>query len=126
MEKSAQTSLDSQEGSSTLLPIAEQEICSDCKTAAAGSTAGGQTDASAAKIQKEESLEEKQSCLCAPAGQIPKYGIAYDFVGDLPQVRAWSTVLFSGVSTETLTTCHSSLVPSVKYRWTGRNRRSAR
>lgn len=85
MEKSAQTSLDSQEGSSTLLPIAEQDICSDCKTAAAASTAGGQTDASAAKIQKEESLGEKQSCLCAPAGQIPKYGIAYDFVGDLPQ-----------------------------------------
>ncbi|XP_078131661.1 uncharacterized protein KIAA0232 homolog [Sander vitreus] len=85
MEKSAQTSLDSQEGSSTLLPIAEQEICLDCKTAAAAPTAGGQTDVSVGKIQKEESSGEKQSCLSAPAGQIHKYGIAYDFVGDVPE-----------------------------------------
>ncbi|XP_034066496.1 uncharacterized protein KIAA0232 homolog isoform X1 [Gymnodraco acuticeps] len=85
MEKSAQTSLDSQEGSSTLLPIAEQEICLDCKTAEAASTAGGQTDVSVGKIQKKESSEEKQSCFSATAGQIPKYGIAYDFVGDVPE-----------------------------------------
>uniref|UniRef100_A0A3Q3EAW8 KIAA0232 n=1 Tax=Labrus bergylta TaxID=56723 RepID=A0A3Q3EAW8_9LABR len=62
MEKSAQTSLDSQEGSSTLLPIAEQEICLDCKTAAAASTAGGETGVSVCKIQKEESSGEKESC----------------------------------------------------------------
>lgn len=88
MEKSAQTSLDSQEGSSTLLPIAEQEICLDCETAAAAaSSAGGEADASADKIHTEESSSEKQSCICASAGQIPKYGIAYDFVGDVPEVR---------------------------------------
>ncbi|CAN9509697.1 unnamed protein product [Ophioblennius macclurei] len=85
MEKSAQTSLDSQEGSSTLLPIAEQEICSDCKTAAAAPSAGAPPDISAGKVQKEESAGEKQSCICSPAGQIPKYGIAYDFVGHVPE-----------------------------------------
>ncbi|XP_024917323.1 uncharacterized protein KIAA0232 homolog [Cynoglossus semilaevis] len=85
MEKSAQTSLDSQEGSSALLPIAEQEICLDCKTAEAA-IAGGQMDVSVSKIQKVESSGEKQSCLCAPASQIPKYGIAFDFVGDVPEL----------------------------------------
>lgn len=85
MEKSAQTSLDSQEGSSTLLPIAEQESGLSCKTAAAASSMTGQTDVG--EIQHEESPEEKQSGLCSPAAQIPKYGIAYDYVGDLPQVR---------------------------------------
>uniref|UniRef100_A0A3B3ZHL0 Uncharacterized protein n=1 Tax=Periophthalmus magnuspinnatus TaxID=409849 RepID=A0A3B3ZHL0_9GOBI len=83
MEKSAQTSLDSQEGSSTLLPIAEQEICPDFTTAAA--TGGGHVDTSVLKMTKEESLGEKQSSLCAPTSHIPKYGIAYDFVGDLPE-----------------------------------------
>ncbi|KAK5613310.1 hypothetical protein CRENBAI_023994 [Crenichthys baileyi] len=80
MEKSAQTSLDSQEGSSTLLPIAEQESGLSCKTAAAASSTGRQMDVG--KIQQEESSEEKQSHLCSPAGQIPKCGIAYDYVGD--------------------------------------------
>ncbi|XP_017277571.1 uncharacterized protein KIAA0232 homolog [Kryptolebias marmoratus] len=83
MEKSAQTSLDSQEGSSTLLPIAEQESCLNCETATAASSAGEQTDVD--KIQKEKMSEEKQSCLCSPAGQIPKYGIAYDYVGDVSE-----------------------------------------
>ncbi|XP_015248720.1 PREDICTED: uncharacterized protein KIAA0232 homolog [Cyprinodon variegatus] len=81
MEKSAQTSLDSQEGSSTLLPIAEQESGLSCKTAA--SSAGGQADVD--RTQPEESSEPKQSNLCSPAGQIPKYGIAYDYVGDMPE-----------------------------------------
>lgn len=86
MEKSAQTSLDSQEGSGTLLPIAEQEICLDCKTAAAAaSTAGGPTEVSVGKVQKEESSGGKQSCLSAPAEQFPKYGMAYDFAGDVPE-----------------------------------------
>ncbi|CAG5929519.1 unnamed protein product [Menidia menidia] len=85
MEKSAQTSLDSQEGSCALLPIAEQEICLDCKTTAAASSAGGQTDAPVSKVPKEESLGEKQSCSCSPAGQISKFGVAYDFVGDAPE-----------------------------------------
>ncbi|MED6264026.1 hypothetical protein CHARACLAT_010404 [Characodon lateralis] len=80
MEKSAQTSLDSQEGSSTLLPIAEQESGLSCKTAAAASSTGRQMDVG--KIQQDESSEEKQSHLCSPAGQIPKCGIAYDYVGD--------------------------------------------
>lgn len=90
MEKSAQTSLDSQEGSSTLLPIAEQEICLDCKTAAAVTSAGGQTDTSVTKIQKDESSGEKRFCSCSPTGHIPKYGIAYDFIGDVSEVSLYS------------------------------------
>lgn len=85
MEKSAQTSLDSQEGSGALLPIAEQEICLDCKMAAAASTASGRMDVPADKIHKEESCIEKETCVCAAAGQIPKYGITYDFVGELQE-----------------------------------------
>ncbi|XP_034020320.1 uncharacterized protein KIAA0232 homolog isoform X2 [Thalassophryne amazonica] len=85
MEKSAQTSLDSQEGSSTLLPIAEQETCLDCKPAAVASATSGHTDISFSKIQKEESSGETWSLCTAPASQIPKYGIAYDFVGDVPE-----------------------------------------
>lgn len=84
MEKSAQTSLDSQEGSSNLLPISEQESCLNCEMAMAASSAGEQTDVD--KIQTEETSAEKQSCLCSPASHIPKYGIAYDYVGDVPEV----------------------------------------
>ncbi|XP_057711954.1 uncharacterized protein KIAA0232 homolog [Corythoichthys intestinalis] len=69
MEKSAQTSLDSQEGPGVLLPIAEQERCSDCQTE-------GQVSP-----QKEESPGGKQTYL----GQLPKYRIAYDFVGNVPE-----------------------------------------
>ncbi|XP_037531156.1 uncharacterized protein KIAA0232 homolog isoform X2 [Nematolebias whitei] len=83
MEKSAQTSLDSQEGSNTLLPIPEQKSCLNCETATAASSAGEHTDVG--KTQEEETSGEKQSCLCSPAGQIPKYGIAYDYVGDMPE-----------------------------------------
>ncbi|KAJ8008061.1 hypothetical protein DPEC_G00100860 [Dallia pectoralis] len=86
MEKSAQTSLDSQEGSSTLLPISEQEICLDCATAAAARatlTASGQMDVPVDKIQKEESCSEKEACKCATAGLSPTYGETYDFVEDL-------------------------------------------
>ncbi|KAK6292210.1 hypothetical protein J4Q44_G00379950 [Coregonus suidteri] len=87
MEKSAQTSLDSQEGSSTLLPIAEQEICLDCEMAAAVGaatlTASGRMDVPVNKIQKEESCREKEACKCAAAGQSPTYGKTYDFIEDL-------------------------------------------
>ncbi|XP_041754984.2 uncharacterized protein KIAA0232 [Coregonus clupeaformis] len=91
MEKSAQTSLDSQEGSSTLLPIAEQEICLDCEMAAAAaaagaaaaSTASGRMDVPVDKIQKEDSCREKEACKCSAAGQSPTYGKTYDFVEDL-------------------------------------------
>lgn len=102
MEKSAQTSLDSQEGSSALLPIAEQENCLDCEIEAAESTASGRTDVPAGKIQKEESPGEKETCLYAAAGQMPKYGIANDFVGDEPKVRIvtnFEVLVNSGVFT---------------------------
>ncbi|XP_077356037.1 uncharacterized protein KIAA0232 homolog [Festucalex cinctus] len=85
MEKSAQTSLDSQEGPSVLLPIAEQEKCLDCQTADDVSTAGGQMNTSVGPLQKVESPVENQSYMCAAASQIPKYGIAYDFVRDVPE-----------------------------------------
>ncbi|XP_014061991.1 uncharacterized protein KIAA0232 homolog [Salmo salar] len=77
MEKSAQTSLDSQEGSSTLLPIAEQGTCLDCEAAS------GQMDVPVGKIQEEESCRENETCKCAAAGQSPTYGKTYDFVEDL-------------------------------------------
>ncbi|XP_051918276.1 uncharacterized protein KIAA0232 homolog [Hippocampus zosterae] len=80
MEKSAQTSLDSQEGPGVLLPIAEQEIFLDDV-----STAGGRTSSSVTPSRKEQSPVEKASCLRVAAAQIPKYGIAYDFVRDVPQ-----------------------------------------
>nr|XP_046174540.1 uncharacterized protein KIAA0232-like [Oncorhynchus gorbuscha] len=87
MEKSAQTSLDSQEGSSTLLPIAEQEICLDCEMAAAAGAAtlmaSGRMDVPVHQIQKEESCREKEACKCAAAGQCPTYGKTYDFIEDL-------------------------------------------
>ncbi|KAL0970457.1 hypothetical protein UPYG_G00242240 [Umbra pygmaea] len=87
MEKSAQTSLDSQEGSGTLLPIAEQEICLDCTMAAAAraasSTVSGQMAVPVDKIQREDSCREKEACKCSAAGQIPTYGKTYDFVEDL-------------------------------------------
>uniref|UniRef100_A0AAV2KLJ5 KIAA0232 n=1 Tax=Knipowitschia caucasica TaxID=637954 RepID=A0AAV2KLJ5_KNICA len=83
MEKSAQTSLDSQEGSNSLLPIAEQEICPDITTSAA--TGDGEAYTPVLKMNKGESSGEKQSSLCASTSHIPKYGIAYDFVGDLPE-----------------------------------------
>uniref|UniRef100_A0A8C5ED97 KIAA0232 n=1 Tax=Gouania willdenowi TaxID=441366 RepID=A0A8C5ED97_GOUWI len=85
MEKSAQTSLDSQEGSSTLLPIAEQEICPDCETAAAEPSAGGEMNTSVGRIQENTCTREKRSCLCPPSDPVPKYGIAYDNVGKVPE-----------------------------------------
>ncbi|XP_053714969.1 uncharacterized protein KIAA0232 homolog [Synchiropus splendidus] len=84
MEKSAQTSLDSQEGSATLLPIAEQEICLECQTEAAPHT-GGQANVSIGNNQKEKS-REKQPNSCAPAGPVPKYGIAFDYIGDMQEL----------------------------------------
>ncbi|XP_061620701.1 uncharacterized protein KIAA0232 homolog [Phyllopteryx taeniolatus] len=97
MEKSAQTSLDSQEGPSVLLPIAEQERFLDCQTAEDASAAGGQKNTSVGPLQKEGSPGEKQTYLCAAAGQIPKYGIAYDFVGDVPEVSCFLELLLKHV-----------------------------
>ncbi|KAM6949328.1 uncharacterized protein KIAA0232 homolog [Aplochiton taeniatus] len=79
MEKSAQTSLDSQEGSSTLLPIAEQEICIDCEMAEATPTASGRTDVLVDKVPKLGSCRDKETCLCAEAGPIPKHGSGPNF-----------------------------------------------
>lgn len=84
MEKSAQTSLDSQEGSGSLLPITEQEDCLDC------SGAGGKTVISLGQAQKDEALGEK------PADRAPQYGIPYDFVGNVPEVRVVSNLLSGG------------------------------
>ncbi|XP_056156392.1 uncharacterized protein KIAA0232 homolog isoform X2 [Lampris incognitus] len=87
MEKSAQTSLDSQEGSSALMPIAEQEVCLDCKKEGATLAARGQMDIPVGKIQKDDFPGEKETCLCVPTGQMPKYGVACDF-GDVPEGAA--------------------------------------
>uniref|UniRef100_A0A8C9SAL9 KIAA0232 n=1 Tax=Scleropages formosus TaxID=113540 RepID=A0A8C9SAL9_SCLFO len=81
MEKSAQTSLDSQEGSGTLLPIAEQEICLDCETAAPA--VSGQVQNSAEKIQTEESCSKTDACQCPVATRVAHFGEAFDFAEDL-------------------------------------------
>ncbi|CAM4525995.1 unnamed protein product [Leuciscus chuanchicus] len=79
MEKSAQTSLDSQEGGSTLLPISEQEICVHCE-AAVVSTPCSHVQSS---VQQEECSKETESCKCAATDQIPKTGKSLDVAQDM-------------------------------------------
>ncbi|KAJ3585230.1 hypothetical protein NHX12_013951 [Muraenolepis orangiensis] len=98
MEKSAQTSLDSQEGSSTLLPIAEQEVCLDCKTAADLLITSERVDVPLCKIDKEAPCGEKDSCLCALADQV--HGIVYDLVKDEPEFPLLSISGQGGTSTQ--------------------------
>ncbi|KAJ8390264.1 hypothetical protein AAFF_G00108330 [Aldrovandia affinis] len=84
MEKSAQTSLDSQEGSSALLPIAEQEVCLDCEMEA--SVVSGGMEDSAEKMDKNETCSrEKEARSCSAAGHNPEYGKTCDFVEDLQE-----------------------------------------
>ncbi|XP_028857321.1 uncharacterized protein KIAA0232 homolog [Denticeps clupeoides] len=87
MEKSAQTSLDSQEGSSTLLPMAEQDICLDCEIVAqATASAAGTVEEipSIEKTQKEDPCRE--ACVCAADTLIPeKYGTTLNFVNNLQE-----------------------------------------
>ncbi|XP_030635557.1 uncharacterized protein KIAA0232 homolog [Chanos chanos] len=83
MEKSAQTSLDSQEGGGTLLPIPEQEVCMDCEMAAAAASMSSSHAEVSDKIDKEESCREREACRYAAAGQIPKFGKTFDIVEDL-------------------------------------------
>nr|XP_015200388.1 PREDICTED: uncharacterized protein KIAA0232 homolog isoform X1 [Lepisosteus oculatus]XP_015200390.1 PREDICTED: uncharacterized protein KIAA0232 homolog isoform X1 [Lepisosteus oculatus]XP_015200391.1 PREDICTED: uncharacterized protein KIAA0232 homolog isoform X1 [Lepisosteus oculatus] len=84
MEKSAQTSLDSQEGPISLLPIAEQEVCLDCEMeASAGSI---KTEASVEELETDEiSKEDSEACKCSEAGQCSTYGKAYEFGKDLQE-----------------------------------------
>ncbi|KAG7261690.1 LOW QUALITY PROTEIN: hypothetical protein CRUP_023441 [Coryphaenoides rupestris] len=86
MEKSAQTSLDSQEGSSTLLPIAEQEVCLDCKKAAASAIAIEQVDVPLGKFDKEAPYQV--------------HGIAYDLLKDKPEFPLLSISGQGGTSTQ--------------------------
>ncbi|XP_051535976.1 uncharacterized protein KIAA0232-like isoform X2 [Myxocyprinus asiaticus] len=79
MEKSAQTSLDSQEGGSTLLPIAEQEICVHCETAAVSELC---SHVHSSVLQQKESSRETESCHCVATDQIPKSGKSLDLVQD--------------------------------------------
>lgn len=96
MEKSAQTSLDSQEGSSTLLPIAEQEICFECEPPLAAPGAGMEAVGSLGKTPKEEASKGKRSRVCAPAGQSPKHGTGFNFAGDMSEVSVrMATTLLS-------------------------------
>lgn len=86
MEKSAQTSLDSQEGSAqSLPPSAEQNICSECEMAGSSgavstvSSCGAQpTDT----LQKDKSPRETEACN-EEASQVPKFGKSYDSVQDM-------------------------------------------
>ncbi|XP_052004168.1 uncharacterized protein KIAA0232 homolog [Xyrauchen texanus] len=82
MEKSAQTSLDSQEGGSTLLPIAEQEICIHCETAAVSALC---SHVHPSVLQQEESYRETESCQYVATDQIPKIGKSLDVVQDMDE-----------------------------------------
>ncbi|XP_066536997.1 uncharacterized protein KIAA0232 homolog [Hoplias malabaricus] len=86
MEKSAQTSLDSQEGGGASLPTAEQEICLDCEIAgasAAVSEASSSAEVPVDILQKEESCIEMDACPCVEASQILEFEKSYDVVQDL-------------------------------------------
>lgn len=81
MEKSAQTSLDSQEGGGTSLPTAEPEICLDCETAGASavaSEAGSRVELPTETPQKEESCVERETCRCDGKSQISEFGESHD------------------------------------------------
>ncbi|XP_026883159.2 uncharacterized protein KIAA0232 homolog [Electrophorus electricus] len=82
MEKSAQTSLDSQEGGAVSLPNAEREICLDCKTAgepAASPCVEGPVDTP----QIEETSAGPEACRCGRESEIPEFGKSYDAGPDL-------------------------------------------
>ncbi|XP_041132482.1 uncharacterized protein KIAA0232-like isoform X1 [Polyodon spathula] len=70
MEKSAQTSLDSQEGSSALLPVVEQEMC-NCDEEA--SVVSKQLYDHLKDHETEESSKE-ETCKCSAAWQISTFG----------------------------------------------------
>lgn len=83
MEKSAQTSLDSQEGGTTLLPITEQEICVHCETAAVPELC---SHVHSSVFQQEESFRETESCKCAATDQSPKSGKSLGGVQDMHEL----------------------------------------
>ncbi|XP_052418271.1 uncharacterized protein KIAA0232 homolog isoform X2 [Carassius gibelio] len=82
MEKSAQTSLDSQEGGSTLLPIIEQEICVHCEMASVSVPC---SHVQSSVHQQEESSRETESCKCTATDQIPKSEKTVDVAQDIQE-----------------------------------------
>ncbi|TRY96514.1 hypothetical protein DNTS_030408 [Danionella cerebrum] len=91
MEKSAQTSLDSQEGGSTLLPITEQEICAQCEVAAVSLPCSHVPTS----VQQEASCRETESCESAATDQILQSGKTLDVAQDVLEVSACWTKLIS-------------------------------
>lgn len=89
MEKSAQTSLDSQEGGGTTLTTVEQEIFLDCeiagKSAAAVSAVSSRVEVPVDTLQKEESCVDREACSCVGASQLLEFGKSYDVVQDLQE-----------------------------------------
>lgn len=95
MEKSAQTSLDSQEGGATTLTLVEQEVCSDCGIAGKSATAGlaeltvsSHVEVPMETIPKEEACVEREVCKCVGADNLLEFGKSYNVVQDLHEVRA--------------------------------------
>ncbi|TTB70998.1 hypothetical protein Baya_14651 [Bagarius yarrelli] len=87
MEKSAQTSLDSQEGGGATLTTVEQEIRLDCEVAGK-STAAVPAEVSHVEVpvntlQKEESCIETEACKGVGESQLLEIGKSYDMVQDL-------------------------------------------
>lgn len=91
MEKSAQTSLDSQEGGGTTLTTVEQEICLDCevagKSSAAVSAVSALVELPVDAFQKPESCIEREACRSVGASQLLEFGKSYNVVQDLDEVR---------------------------------------
>ncbi|KAI5101596.1 hypothetical protein C0J45_8799, partial [Silurus meridionalis] len=87
MEKSAQTSLDSQEGGGATLTTTEPEVCVDCeiagKAAAAVSVVSCHVKAPVDTLQKEEPCREREACGCEEARLLPKSGKSYDLDKDV-------------------------------------------
>ncbi|XP_060731326.1 uncharacterized protein KIAA0232 homolog isoform X1 [Tachysurus vachellii] len=87
MEKSAQTSLDSQEGGGTTLTTDEQEICLDCevtgKSSAAVSAVSSLVELPVDAFQKPESCIEREACRSVGASQLLEFGKSYNVVQDL-------------------------------------------
>lgn len=107
MEKSAQTSLDSQEGAGTTLTTVEQEICLDCeiagKPAAVAAATSSHVEVPVDTFQKQESCTEREACRSVGASQLLEYGKSYDVVQDLDEVRACNVTCKSQIRVYPLT-----------------------
>ncbi|XP_076829721.1 uncharacterized protein KIAA0232 homolog [Brachyhypopomus gauderio] len=87
MEKSAQTSLDSQEGGGASLPNAEREICLDCKNAGAPAVQSVASPCTEVDTpQTEQPPTDPEACGCDEASEVAEFGKSHDAVPDLHEL----------------------------------------